>query len=111
MICIAQRPFAKARSDEQINETVLRPVGLVYHPGAHVAAEPLEKHDGHIVTELTDAATGTPLPGYAFADCHPLQEDGTAIAVRWKQHHQVATQRRPIRIRIRLAGNKTVVSS
>ncbi len=61
--------------------------------------------DGHIVTELADAATGIPLPGYAFADCHPLQEDGTALAVRWAQN-QFITPRLPLRIRIKLTGTE-----
>ena len=92
----------KEESSEGRLETV--PLELPDHP-AQITLN-ADCGDGSIVAAVADAATGDPLPGYTFADCRPIQEDGTRIVVRWAEHDRVIRQNRAVRIRIRLAGGK-----
>jgi len=54
---------------------------------------------GRVRVEVRDASD-KPLPGYALADCVPLEGDGIGQSVRWRNHHQLppATAESPIRL-------------
>jgi len=57
---------------------------------------------GHVRVEVRDAS-GKRLPGYALADCVPLEGDGISQSVRWRSHDQLPpADERPIRLHIEL---------
>ncbi len=59
---------------------------------------------GQLALELVDPATGQPVPGYSRSDCQPVRGDGTALAVRWRDHAGVGDRHHAYQLRVFLTG-------
>jgi hypothetical protein len=54
---------------------------------------------GSVAVEIQDDA-GTPIPGFAVADCQPIVDDGTDLAIAWtKPSNWKQLSGRPIRLK------------
>jgi len=75
---------------------------LLHTSGRKLAVNAATK-GGSVRVEVRDAG-GKALPGYALADCVPVEGDGISQSVRWRNHDQLpsATADRPIRLHMEL---------
>jgi hypothetical protein len=83
-------------------ELTTKPV--VFH-GETLKVNAVVHSRGSLTVEVLDAATGSPIPGYAESDALPVTGDQYAATVRWKGGRTLASlSGRQVQFRFHLTG-------
>ncbi len=95
--------FSSMGADDAGGELITRPVS--FEKGRYLFVN-VDNPDGELRAEVTDA-NGTPLDGFALADCEPVSVDGTLVRVRWKNGNDLSgAQGTPVRFRFHLDNGR-----
>ena len=87
--------FVALRGGEQGGQLTTKPLNVA---GGQLEINYLARTGGQVRVEIQDAS-GTPLAGFAAADCNPLEGDEIAKTVSWQGGGNTPFTGRPLRVR------------